>query len=137
MSKRTKSQQLQISGTPEGNSSLTATEVETIDHCGLPLPSSAELMGYERACPGAADRIMALAEKQFEHRIEQDRIQQKSDNEFRAMGVVVGIFIVLLFAVIAILFAFTGRQVEALAAIITPMVAFAVAVLKHTSSRSR
>ena len=59
-----------------------AVEIEAIDHSGLPLPSAAEFSGYELTCPGAADRILTLAEKQFEHRAELEKIQQKSDNEF-------------------------------------------------------
>ena len=33
-----------------------------------PLPASAEFSGYEQAMPGAADRILAMAEKEAEHR---------------------------------------------------------------------
>jgi len=33
-----------------------------------PLPTSKELSGYEQALPGAADRILAMAEKENEHR---------------------------------------------------------------------
>jgi uncharacterized membrane protein len=123
MSKHTKGRHLQISDNQDGKQSVTATEIETIDHFGLMLPSAAELMGYENACPGAADRILTLTEKQFEHRVESEKNQQKNDNEFRAMGVVVGLMVIFVFAVIAIIFAFFfGKQVEALAAIITPMV---------------
>jgi len=137
MSKHTKGRQIQVSDSSSGEQSVTATEVETIDHSGLPLPSAAELMGYENACQGAADRILALAERQFEHRIESEKEQQKSDNDFRVMGITVGFLVIIVFALIAILFAFSGKQIEALASIITPMVVFAIAVLKHTTSKNR
>ncbi len=132
MSKHTKGRQVQVS-----DSSFTATEIESIDHFGLLLPSSAEMMGYEQACAGAADRILALAEKQFEHRAELEKNQQKHDNEFRAMGVVCGIFVIILFAVLAVIFAFSGRQLEALAAIITPIAAAAVAVFRSALTGKR
>jgi len=37
-----------------------------------PLPTSAEFSGYEQTLPGAADRILALAEKEAEHRRKND-----------------------------------------------------------------
>jgi uncharacterized membrane protein len=33
-----------------------------------PLPTSREFAGYEQALPGAADRILAITEKEAEHR---------------------------------------------------------------------
>ncbi|MDR1100263.1 MAG: DUF2335 domain-containing protein [Treponema sp.] len=33
-----------------------------------PLPTSREFQGYEQVLPGAADRILAIAEKESEHR---------------------------------------------------------------------
>lgn len=33
-----------------------------------PIPKGDELLKYEQACPGAADRIIAMAERQAEHR---------------------------------------------------------------------
>lgn len=33
-----------------------------------PLPPASEIQKYENVCPGAADRIITMAEKQFEHR---------------------------------------------------------------------
>lgn len=37
-----------------------------------PLPTPEELCGYERICPGAADRIIQMAEKQGDHRRKQE-----------------------------------------------------------------
>jgi len=40
-----------------------------------PLPPASEFEHYERVCPGAADRILAMAEKEESHRHEtEDRI---------------------------------------------------------------
>lgn len=38
-----------------------------------PLPPASEIQRYENACPGAADRIIAMAEKQLEHRTSMEK----------------------------------------------------------------
>jgi len=39
-----------------------------------PLPSASDMEAYDRICPGAFDRILAMAEKQQSHRhIQEDR----------------------------------------------------------------
>jgi uncharacterized membrane protein len=44
-----------------------------------PLPTSKEFSGYEQAFPGAANRILAMAEKESEHRREnENKIVQHS-----------------------------------------------------------
>jgi hypothetical protein len=43
--------------------------------------------------------------------------------------------VLFLFAILAFIFAMMGRQMEAVAAIVAPMIAFAIAVLKYTSKR--
>ena len=40
---------------------------------GGPTPPSNEMRGYEDACPGAADRIISLAEREANHRHQMDR----------------------------------------------------------------
>jgi len=108
----------------------------------LPLPSAAEFAAFEIAVPGTGERILTLFEKQFEHRCgqeiakhEQEIKQQDEDNKVRAAGIAVGFIVLLLFAILAFVFALMGRQMEAVAAIVAPMVAFAIAVLKYTSKR--
>lgn len=38
-----------------------------------PLPPASEIQKYENVCPGAADRIIAMAEKQLEHRTSMEK----------------------------------------------------------------
>jgi len=149
MSKHTKERQIQLSERHNGNTAVTATETETHVFPILPLPSAAEFAAFEAAVPGTGERILTLVEKQFEHRCQQEIakhehevakhkqaiLQQDEDNKIRAMGIVVGLLVLVLFAILAFVFALMGRQMEAVAAIIAPMVAFAIAVLKYTSKR--
>jgi uncharacterized membrane protein len=115
--------------------SVTATEVVTIDHPLLPLPSATEFKGFEETCPGAAGRILTLVEKQFEHRIDWEKKQQHEDNTSHTGGILVGFLVLVLFAIVAVIFGLCGLQTEAIVAMIAPMVAFAIAVLKYTSKR--
>lgn len=60
-----------------------------------PLPSPDVLEGYERTLPGAADRIIAMAERQNVHRINMERRMVSSDVAVRARGQLFGLVIVL------------------------------------------
>ena len=46
-----------------------------------PMPPPAVLQRYEETLPGAADRILTMAEKQQDHRQEQERTQQSHHQE--------------------------------------------------------
>ena len=156
MSKHTKERQIQVVEPQCGSTSVTATETETHVFPVLPLPSAAEFAAFEVAVPGTGERILSLIEKQFEHRCKQEIAQhdleiakheqevakdereakqQDEDNKVRDAGLAVGLVVLVFFAILAFVFAMMGRQMEAVAAIIAPMVAFAIAVLKYTSKR--
>jgi uncharacterized membrane protein len=149
MSKHTKERQIQVTEPQYGGTSVTATETETHVFPILPLPSAAEFSAFEIAVPGTGERILSLIEKQFEHRCKQEIArheqeiakdereakQQDEDNKVRDAGLAVGLVVLVLFAILAFIFALMGRQMEAVAAIIAPMVAFAIAVLKYTAKR--
>ena len=144
MPKHTKERQIQLTDRHNGSSAVTATETETHVFPILPLPSAAEFAAFEIAVPGTGERILTLVEKQFEHRCKQEIVkqeqeakQQDEDNKIRTAGIAVGFLVLLLFALLAFIFALMGRQMEAVAAIITPMLAFAIAVLKYTTTKSR
>jgi uncharacterized membrane protein len=149
MSKHTKERQIQVSERHNGGPAVTATETETHVFPVLPLPSAAEFAAFEIAVPGTGERILTLVEKQFEHRREQEIAkhnldiakqgqeakQQDEDNKTRSAGIAVGLIVLLLFWVLALIFALMGRQMETVAAIVAPMIAFAIAVLKYTSKK--
>lgn len=43
-----------------------------------PLPPATELVKYNEACPGAAERIIAMAENQAKHRQEMERTESRN-----------------------------------------------------------
>jgi uncharacterized membrane protein len=68
-------QQYQPVKNPNSIQSATAVAVqyqEASSYSG-PLPQPEDLQKYEQACPGAADRIIVMAEKQAAHRQELER----------------------------------------------------------------
>jgi uncharacterized membrane protein len=73
-----------------------------------PLPSPGVLQGYESVLPGAADRIITMAEKQAQHRQELEKIACRSEAKNSFTGVVMAGTVVVLITVPAIL---TGNTV--------------------------
>lgn len=53
-----------------------------------PLPSPEEFRKYEEICPGAADRILKMAEEQGVHRRELEKIVVKSDSRDSLWGLI-------------------------------------------------
>jgi uncharacterized membrane protein len=56
-------------------------------HVG-PLPPAEELAKYERVLPGSADRIVAMAEKEQQHRHERQAIQVRAEARDSGRGVI-------------------------------------------------
>jgi uncharacterized membrane protein len=52
-----------------------------------PLPTSGEFQGYNQVLPGAADRILTIAEKESEHRhaLEKDELKIKGRGQIFAL----------------------------------------------------
>lgn len=52
-----------------------------------PIPPPSIISGYEETLPGAADRILAMAEKQSEHRQNMERIMVTSESRDGLLGI--------------------------------------------------
>ena len=52
-----------------------------------PIPPSNEMAGYEKVCPGSADRILKMAEQQAAHRKNIEMIVVKTSSERSLLGV--------------------------------------------------
>lgn len=74
--------------------SLTVTRAEF--HSG-PLPEAAELQRYDAVLPGAADRIVTMAEKEQDFRHDGFRREQAVESLLTLLGQVFGIVIALAF----------------------------------------
>ncbi len=67
-------------------------QVAAAFHCG-PIPDPATLHGYEQICPGAAERIIAMAEQQATHRQALEAVVVKSRARDSLLGVIFGFLI--------------------------------------------
>lgn len=65
----------------------TKTEVTASAYCG-PLPPAEAFEKYEAVCPGAADRIIAMAERQAAHRQEIEKTVVNGSSLNSKLGIV-------------------------------------------------
>ena len=68
-----------------------------------PIPPPNIIKGYEDIVPGAADRIISMAEKQAEHRQAMEHIMVKSESRDSLLGVLFAFFLGILCIVAAII----------------------------------
>ncbi len=98
--------------------------VESVEHIWSgPLPPPAVLAHYEHILPGAADRIIAMAEKQLDHRqrLEHGAITANIDAQKR--GVWLGFLIALIVVGGGIWIILSGHSTAGLVAIVSALTA--------------
>jgi uncharacterized membrane protein len=90
-----------------------------------PLPHPELLAGYERACPGSAQRIIEMTERQGEHRreLEQKIVEANIHSEKR--GQFLAFVLALLICGGGIYLLAQGRSVVGLVALLTPLAGLA------------
>jgi len=145
MPKHTKGEQVQIAQSGDmGQENLSLTRIEQVEYPISPLPSSAEVQGYENAVPGAGDRILQIFENQVNHRIDIEKqlvVQQveseKEGVKQRSMAMVIGALTIWALILLSIVFAMMGMREASYTAIILPITSFAVYLLKFTFSSKR
>ena len=75
-----------------------------------PIPSPEDFQGYGQVLPSAPERILGMAEKQQNHRMEMERMIANRDLRLSERGQIFGFIITLLFLGAAILFALSGHD---------------------------
>jgi uncharacterized membrane protein len=86
-----------------------------------PLPPPAALEQFERSAPGAADRILGMAEQEEMHRHEQEREMLQSDKRARTRGQWMAFLLAMAVVLGGIWLIDRGRQVEGLIALLSPL----------------
>lgn len=106
---------------PNGKSlSITASRTELFSG---PLPHPDLLAKYNDALPNGAERIVAMAEKQQDHRISLENFMAK-EMAFRSKaGLYLGFVIVCLATLGAILLLFFGKSIEGFGVMFVPLAA--------------
>lgn len=86
-----------------------------------PLPPPAALDQFERSSPGAATRILEMAEHEEEHRHEQEREMLRSDKSARTRGQYMAFVLAAIVILGGIWLISDGKQVGGLIAVLSPL----------------
>ena len=128
------------SSTPErrepAGQEASAGEQVVMGRWSGPLPPPAALEQFERASPGAADRILSMAEREEEHRQSLERIMATSEIKTRNRGQFLGFFIATITLIGGIWLVYEGKDWPGLVAILTPLVGL-VGIFVYTQSKEQ
>lgn len=102
-----------------------------------PLPSAAELEKYEAVLPGAADRIVKMAEGQAGHRAQLETEALRQEGQRSWVGLVSGALLTLGFEALALVAVLVDRPWFAVAFAAFPLPAILGAFVYGTRSRRR
>ena len=91
-----------------------------------PLPPPEYLEAYEKTLPGAPDRILVMAEKQVDHRIDVEKTIVKKKFNQSTLGQIIGAILIFFFGYIAYDLAMHGHDTAAIAIGVTTVVSLAV-----------
>lgn len=97
------------------------TSIESL-HVG-PLPPPDVFAGYDRTCPGAAERILNMAERQASHRQELEKMALKSQSRNSLFGLISGTFIGLAGIGASTYIAVMGHSLEGMGTMIASLAA--------------
>lgn len=92
--KKKKKHKLRELSAPNNKQKETLLRESSFQYSG-PLPPAQQYAQYEQVCPGSADRILQMAEKQSSHRHGIEKSVIDTNNKLALWGLFVGGFIVL------------------------------------------
>ncbi len=101
-----------------------------------PIPPPEILAKYNDAVEGAADRIIGMAERQQEHRIELEKTVVKGDQRRSWGGLIAGVLVTVVAFAFAGYVAFLGQVVTGALFALAPIVVLAGTFVYGTRSRS-
>ena len=101
-----------------------------------PLPPPAALEQFERASPGAAGRILKMAEREEHHRQALERVMVTSEIKTRNRGQFLGFLIAAITLIGGIWLVYEGKDWPGLVAILTPLVGL-VGIFVYTQNKDQ
>ena len=109
----------EVANVIRGLFSITTTRISHVEeHFSGPLPHPALMAKYEKILPGSADRIIASAESQMQHRQSLEAAVVHANNKRESWGLVFSGTIALVIAVGSLVLIYTGKSLEGLTTII-------------------
>jgi uncharacterized membrane protein len=91
--------------------------IQQLRHFSGPLPSPDNLLNYDKVTPGAANRIIEMAEKNQEHRLYINRVLAESDVKKSLRGQIFGFAIAAIAFTVATICAFLDQKEIGIASI--------------------
>ena len=91
--------------------------IQQLRHFSGPLPSPDNLLNYDKVTPGAANRIIEMAEKNQEHRLYINRVLAESDVKKSLRGQIFGFAIAAIAFTVATICAFLDQKEIGMASI--------------------
>jgi uncharacterized membrane protein len=88
-----------------------------VSYRSAPYPTPGDLRQYEEIHPGFTDRILSLTERESEHRIQEERLQNRATIDLAKRGQKYGLIVVVAFIAAATAAILTGHSVEGLVAL--------------------
>jgi uncharacterized membrane protein len=119
----------QASGNPPGPAPPRIMALSASAEFSGPIPHPALLAGYEKALPGAADRILGMAERQAAHRQELERDVVHANIASEKRGAYCGLTVALTGFVLAGFLGYSGQGVAAITAALAPVVGLTTAFI--------
>lgn len=123
----------QLEGLPENARAVLISQ--TVSRHRGPLPKVDDFAGYEDVCPGAADRILAMAEKEQDRRLNHDDRAQSYFFRDRLIGYIAGFTLLLILIFAAIYCIYIGQPKWALLFMGTGALAVVARFLPGTFSK--
>ena len=102
-----------------------------------PIPSPEALARYEKTLPGAADRVVTMAERQLAHRQQAETALVRNDARARMAGLIAGLVAVLAALALAGVLAALGQPVWAFAIALVEITALAGVFVYGTQNRNK
>jgi uncharacterized membrane protein len=118
------------------NRHLVSEQTTLVHHQG-PLPPPAILKQYDEVVPGAAERIMTMAENQAQHRQELEASVIRTDNLKSLLGMFFGFIIALVGFGGGLIAAFSGQPFWGGAVSIGTLASVVIAFIYGTRTRER
>lgn len=78
-----------------------------------PLPAPEDFAAYEKVLPGSTDRIISMAEKSLDSRINNEKTIIETRLKQSGRGQILGFILALFFVIISLILALTGHEVLA------------------------
>lgn len=119
-----------------GQSSQVIAQHSSVTFAG-PLPPPTILRQYDEILPGAAERILAMAERQAGHRQSLEASVIGGNIRDQRLGVIFGFIVALLVVAVGALLLSNGKSVIGLAAVLSPLAVLAGIFVYGRKSQER